>query len=59
MKRNRKAIASSIMAESQQVISIIDKFINNRISLLPINIGVNTRGNYYYEYLYVLIWKVL
>lgn len=48
--KGRKAIASSITAESQQLISITDKLINNRISLVPRNTGVSTRGSYPYSY---------
>lgn len=52
MKRCRRAIASSVMAESPPIIPITDKFIKNSISLLCRNKGVNIRGNYWYVCLY-------
>lgn len=52
MKRCRRGIASSVMAESPPIIPITDKFIKNSISLLRRNKGVNIRGNYWYVYLY-------
>lgn len=49
MKRCRRGIASSVMAESPPIIPITDKFIKNSISLLRRNKRVNIRGNYIYN----------